>query len=136
MRGIFFFLGCSYNLENLICSAHLVPSLPTVMAREAMGDPRSFSRSHRERYERFMEDSCCMHFCIGPNPYMARYLYGLFFPVTGLLAWTIRDYGHDALSELNSKLLVLILVSSQLLSVSCNIFRTQRMPWHSLLFRD
>jgi len=80
-----------------------------MMVNEAMEDPSSLSRSHRERYERFMEDSCCTHFCIGPNPYMARYVYGLFFLVTSLLAWTIRDYGHDALSELTSKLHVHIL---------------------------
>ncbi|KAJ6826503.1 putative serine incorporator [Iris pallida] len=64
-----------------------------------MEDPSS-SNSHRERYARFMEDSCCTHFCVGPNPSMARYVYGLIFLITSLLAWTIRDYGHNALSEL------------------------------------
>ncbi|XP_072964541.1 uncharacterized protein [Typha angustifolia] len=61
-----------------------------------MEDPSSC----RERYTRFMEDSCCTHFCLGPNPMMARYVYALIFLVTNLLAWTIRDYGHSALSEL------------------------------------
>uniref|UniRef100_A0A6V7QRI8 Serine incorporator n=1 Tax=Ananas comosus var. bracteatus TaxID=296719 RepID=A0A6V7QRI8_ANACO len=56
--------------------------------------------SSRERYAQFMEDSCCTHFCLGPNPSMARYVYTLIFLVTNLLAWTIRDYGHSALSEL------------------------------------
>jgi len=102
-------LGGSCNLDNLICFAHSVPFL---QANEAMEDPSILSYSHRERYKRLMEDSCCTHFCIGPNPYMARYVYGLLFLVTSLLAWTIRDYGHEALSELKSKLLLLLLLLS------------------------
>ncbi|KAH7657333.1 Serine incorporator/TMS membrane protein [Dioscorea alata] len=56
--------------------------------------------STRERYNNFMEESCCTQFCTGPNPSMARYVYGLMFLVTSLLAWTVRDYGHTALAEL------------------------------------
>jgi hypothetical protein len=47
------------------------------------------------------EDTCCVRFvCMGPNPMMARYVYALIFLVTNLLAWTVRDYGHSALGEL------------------------------------
>ncbi|KAH9289212.1 hypothetical protein KI387_033329, partial [Taxus chinensis] len=53
-----------------------------------------------QRYHEFMADSCCTHMCQGPNPQMARYVYGLIFLVTNLLAWMVRDYGHSALSEL------------------------------------
>lgn len=59
--------------------------------------------STRERYNNFMEESCCTQFCTGPNPSMARYVYGLMFLVTSLLAWTVRDYGHAALAELQRK---------------------------------
>lgn len=57
-------------------------------------------RTSTEKYVEFMEDSCCSQFCIGPNPWMARYAYGLLFLLTNLLAWMVRDYGHGALSEL------------------------------------
>ncbi|XP_047057759.1 probable serine incorporator isoform X1 [Lolium rigidum] len=47
------------------------------------------------------EDTCCVRYvCMGPNPMMARYVYALIFLVTNLLAWTVRDYGHSALGEL------------------------------------
>ncbi|KAJ3694155.1 hypothetical protein LUZ60_009635 [Juncus effusus] len=80
------------------------------MTNRAMEDPTSSNdnnnnnnisrKSCRERYEIFMEDSWCAHFFLGPNPFMARYVYALIFLVTNLLAWMIRDYGHSALSEL------------------------------------
>ncbi|KAF6167961.1 hypothetical protein GIB67_020531 [Kingdonia uniflora] len=50
----------------------------------------------------FMEeedDPCCSQFCSGPNPWMARYVYGFIFLVTNLFAWGIRDYGHGLLRE-------------------------------------
>ncbi|XP_058111447.1 uncharacterized protein LOC131254744 [Magnolia sinica] len=56
--------------------------------------------SSSERYVEFMEDSCCSQFCTGPNPGMARYVYGLIFLLTNLLAWAVRDYGQNFLSEL------------------------------------
>lgn len=50
---------------------------------------------------RVTEESCCARYvCMGPNPMMARYVYALIFLVTNLLAWTVRDYGHSALGEL------------------------------------
>ncbi|KAJ4818632.1 Serinc-domain containing serine and sphingolipid biosynthesis protein [Rhynchospora pubera] len=75
-----------------------------MIREEFMEEPTSSSsmnrKSCRERYEQFMEDSWCAHFFLGPNPFMARYVYALIFLVTNLLAWTIRDYGRSALSEL------------------------------------
>ncbi|KAJ8480219.1 hypothetical protein OPV22_023946 [Ensete ventricosum] len=62
-------------------------------------DDDNNSSSSRERYT-FMGDSCCARYCLGPNPSMARFIYALIFLVTCLLAWTIRDYGRNALSEL------------------------------------
>ncbi|THU52443.1 hypothetical protein C4D60_Mb10t04040 [Musa balbisiana] len=56
--------------------------------------------SSRERYTEFMEDSCCARNCLGPKPSIARFIYAIVFLVTCLLAWTIRDYGRNALSEL------------------------------------
>eukprot|EP01018_Ginkgo_biloba_P022121 Gb_36065 [translate_table: standard] len=53
-----------------------------------------------QRYNEFMANSCCSQLCDGPNPQMARYVYGLIFLLTNLLAWMVRDYGHNALSEL------------------------------------
>ncbi|TVU21514.1 hypothetical protein EJB05_31154 [Eragrostis curvula] len=51
---------------------------------------------------RFVEDWCCScaQLLLGPNPMLARYLYALVFLVANLLAWTLRDYGHSALFEL------------------------------------
>jgi hypothetical protein len=71
-----------------------------------MEEPTSSSRinrkSCRERYAQFMEESWCAQYFLGPNPFMSRYVYALIFLVTNLLAWTIRDYGRSALSELQS----------------------------------
>ncbi|RWV88435.1 hypothetical protein BHE74_00044578, partial [Ensete ventricosum] len=67
-------------------------------------DDDNNSSSSRERYT-FMGDSCCARYCLGPNPSMARFIYALIFLVTCLLAWTIRDYGRNALSELESSCL-------------------------------
>ncbi|KAG8053179.1 hypothetical protein GUJ93_ZPchr0001g32470 [Zizania palustris] len=50
-----------------------------------------------------VQESCCAcaQFCVGPpNPMMARYVYALIFLVTNLLAWTLRDFGHSVLGEL------------------------------------
>ncbi|XP_019707554.1 uncharacterized protein [Elaeis guineensis] len=60
------------------------------MTNEAMEDP---GISSRERY------TCCTHFCNGPNPFIARYVYSLLFLLASLLAWAIRDYGRSAISE-------------------------------------
>lgn len=45
----------------------------------------------------------------GSNPWMARYMYGLMFLAANLLAWVARDYGHGAQTEINSKLLSIVL---------------------------
>lgn len=62
-------------------------------------------RTSSERYADFKEHSraACSHFCNEPNPWMARYVYGLIFLITNLFAWVMRDYGHGALEELESK---------------------------------
>ncbi|KAF8393327.1 hypothetical protein HHK36_021568 [Tetracentron sinense] len=60
----------------------------------------SSESSSNKRYNEFMENSCCSQFCSGPNPWMARYVYGLIFLVTNLLAWAVRDYGKGALTEM------------------------------------
>ncbi|XP_038984596.1 probable serine incorporator isoform X2 [Phoenix dactylifera] len=65
------------------------------MTNEAMEDP---GISSRERDTRFMENSCCTHFCLGPNPFIARYVYAILFLLASLLAWAIRDYGRSAIS--------------------------------------
>ncbi|KAL6626869.1 hypothetical protein ACP70R_030595 [Stipagrostis hirtigluma subsp. patula] len=51
---------------------------------------------------RFVEEWCCawLGLFMGPNPMLARYVYALIFLVTNLLAWTVRDYGHPFLAEL------------------------------------
>ncbi|URE18614.1 hypothetical protein MUK42_11205, partial [Musa troglodytarum] len=72
-----------------------------VMTNTAMEeDPHSNVSSSRERYAEFMKDSCCARYFLGPNPSIARFVYALIFLVTCLLAWTVRDYGRNALSEL------------------------------------
>lgn len=45
-------------------------------------------------------DTWCSQFRNAPNPWMARYVYGLIFLVTNLLAWGVRDYGRSALTEM------------------------------------
>ena len=56
-----------------------------------------------QRYHEFMADSCCSQLCDGPNPHMARNVYGFIFLLTNLLAWMVRDYGHNALAKLKRK---------------------------------
>lgn len=51
-----------------------------------------------------MEGSWFSQFRHGSNPWMARYIYGLIFLVANLLAWAIRDYGPNILSEMRSKI--------------------------------
>ncbi|WOL09184.1 putative serine incorporator [Canna indica] len=77
------------------------------MTNTEMEDPHStngntnYNRcSSREKYADFLENSCCAQYCLGPNPSLARFCYALFFLATFLLAWTIRDYGQNVLSEL------------------------------------
>ncbi|KAI3865693.1 hypothetical protein MKW92_033408 [Papaver armeniacum] len=53
-----------------------------------------------ERCIKFTENSWFNQFCIGANPWMARYIYGFIFLIINLLAWGVRDYGHGALTEM------------------------------------
>lgn len=57
-------------------------------------------RSGSESGTESMAKSWCSQFCIGPNPWMARYIYGLMFLITNLLAWVVRDYSHSALTDM------------------------------------
>ncbi|KAG0587186.1 hypothetical protein KC19_2G146500 [Ceratodon purpureus] len=45
--------------------------------------------------------SCICLSCEGPNRMIARYLYGILFLLTNILAWTTRDYSQRALTGLN-----------------------------------
>ncbi|XP_019052416.1 PREDICTED: probable serine incorporator isoform X2 [Nelumbo nucifera] len=59
-----------------------------------------YESSRNERLAELMKESCCSQFYMGPNPWMARYVYGLIFLLTNLLAWAVRDYGQSALTEM------------------------------------
>lgn len=48
------------------------------------------------------EASWFSQFRNGSNPWMARYVYGLMFLASNLLAWVVRDYGHSASAEMSS----------------------------------
>ncbi|THU61059.1 hypothetical protein C4D60_Mb07t19290 [Musa balbisiana] len=102
-------------------------------------DPRSNVSSSRERYAEFMKDSCCARYFLGPNPSIARFVYALIFLVTCLLAWTVRDYGRNALSELeswSSSLRACFLPAWHCNhTISLLLCRTQRLSWCSILFR-
>ncbi|KAF5482058.1 hypothetical protein F2P56_002656 [Juglans regia] len=56
--------------------------------------------SSNERYAVFKDSSWFRQFRDGSNPWMARYVYGLIFLVATLLAWAARDYGRNALTEM------------------------------------
>lgn len=58
-----------------------------------------------ERHWIFKDDSWFSQFRNGSNPWMARYAYALIFLISNLLAWAVRDYGHNAFPEMESKLL-------------------------------
>ncbi|KAF8389006.1 hypothetical protein HHK36_025691 [Tetracentron sinense] len=60
----------------------------------------SSTSSSSDTYVVSMENSFYSQFCPHSNPWMARYVYGLIFLITNLLAWAIRDYGHGALTEM------------------------------------
>ncbi|XP_057967861.1 uncharacterized protein LOC131157596 isoform X2 [Malania oleifera] len=56
--------------------------------------------SRNDRQAENLEDSWCSKFYNGPNPWLARYIYGVLFLITNLLAWAVRDYGPHALAEM------------------------------------
>jgi len=45
--------------------------------------------------------SCICLSCKGPNRMVARYIYGVLFLLTNILAWTTRDYNQKALMNLH-----------------------------------
>lgn len=51
------------------------------------------------RYAKLMKGSWCSQFVYGSNPWLARYIYGVMFLFATLLAWAVRDYGHNVLRE-------------------------------------
>ncbi|XP_034699233.1 serine incorporator 3 isoform X3 [Vitis riparia] len=60
----------------------------------------SGASSGNGRHPEVMEESWFSQFRNSPNPWMARYVYGLMFLITNLLAWAVRDYGRGALTEM------------------------------------
>ncbi|KAJ4847585.1 hypothetical protein Tsubulata_033379 [Turnera subulata] len=69
----------------------------------------SSGNSRNERHAVVLKDPSWLgQFRNGSNPWVARYVYGLMFLVANLLAWAARDYGHAALSEMESKMPFLI----------------------------
>lgn len=57
-----------------------------------------------DRYAKLMKGTWLSQFWNGSNPWMARYVYGLIFLLATLLAWAVRDYGHTAMKEMESKI--------------------------------
>ncbi|XP_052180553.1 uncharacterized protein LOC127793845 [Diospyros lotus] len=53
-----------------------------------------------DRYAKLKKGSWFSQFRNGSNPWMARYVYGLLFLIATLLAWAVRDYGHNILTEM------------------------------------
>ncbi|RVW47594.1 putative serine incorporator [Vitis vinifera] len=60
----------------------------------------SGASSGNGRHPEGMKESWFSQFRNSPNPWMARYVYGLMFLITNLLAWAVRDYGRGALTEM------------------------------------
>ncbi len=72
---------------------------------------------------------CLAATCVGPNRMVARYIYGILFLFTNILAWMVRDYSHKALSSFSSKQLIIILFLDVLCCCSnCPLI------WSSLFF--
>lgn len=94
-------------------------------------------------YAKLQFKSWLSQFRNGSNPWMARYVYGFMFLIANLLAWAVRDYGRNVLTEMESKncsslLLSFISCSTFLLTplgccCECE-FRIKRMPWCERLF--
>lgn len=56
--------------------------------------------NNKVKYPGLKQVSWFGQFIYGSNPWMARYVYGLIFLITNLLAWAVRDYGRSALMEM------------------------------------
>ncbi|CAK9203507.1 unnamed protein product [Sphagnum troendelagicum] len=50
----------------------------------------------------FFWSTCICQSCVGPNRMVARYIYGILFLFTNILAWMVRDYSHKALSSFSN----------------------------------
>ena len=58
-----------------------------------------------DRFAEVLKHSSCLgQFRNGSNPWMARYVYGLIFLFSNLLAWAARDYGRGASVKMESKI--------------------------------
>ncbi|KAK1417309.1 hypothetical protein QVD17_26435 [Tagetes erecta] len=53
------------------------------------------------RYAKVLAGPWWAQFRYGSNPWMARYVYSLMFLLANLLAWAVRDYGQNVLTEMN-----------------------------------
>jgi hypothetical protein len=62
---------------------------------------------------------------------VARYIYGILFLFTNILAWMVRDYSHKALSSFSSKQLITILFLDVL--CCCSMIYCP-LIWPSLFF--
>lgn len=62
------------------------------------------TNSTTDQYAKLMDGPWWSQFRHGSNPWMARYVYGLMFLITNMLAWAVRDYGHTILREMESKI--------------------------------
>ncbi|KAH0970485.1 hypothetical protein GBA52_022641 [Prunus armeniaca] len=51
-------------------------------------------------YAKLQFKSWLSQFRNGSNPWMARYVYGFMFLIANLLAWAVRDYGRNVLTEM------------------------------------
>ncbi|KAK6941547.1 Serine incorporator/TMS membrane protein [Dillenia turbinata] len=58
--------------------------------------------TNENRRTAIVEGSWFYQFRCGPNPWMARYVYGFIFLITTFIAWAVRDYGHFALKEISA----------------------------------
>ncbi|XP_052198981.1 uncharacterized protein LOC127806047 isoform X2 [Diospyros lotus] len=61
---------------------------------------KAIKNSTMERYAKLMRGTWCSQFYSGSNPWMARYVYSFIFLIATLLAWAVRDYGHNALTTM------------------------------------
>ena len=47
--------------------------------------------------------TCICQSCLGRNRMTARYVYGIFFLLTNVLAWMVRDYSHKGFTPFHCK---------------------------------
>lgn len=78
-----------------------------------------------DRYAKVKKGSWFNQFWYGSNPWMARYVYGLMFLVATLLAWAVRDYGHTALKEMESKICSFFIQMPSYLKIEYSVCHNQ-----------